>query len=263
MNNEFSLKELYDVRLKATYPIEIGNHKFVPGETIAFFDELTLANFQEIQKVTSANGGYENRGRVFWTSAKEVQIAFHQGIFSRTQFALMSNARLLKLSEEAIPISCREVHDIEIGGDGKIELRNEPVKLFCYDENFDSVDPISCDGRTVSFDSDQEGKTITIDYEYNYVGGIQKATIGKELISGFISLEGKTRVKDDITGQTRTGIIKIPKLKIMSSLSMVLGTKANPVVGTFQAIGLPVGARGESEVMEIIFLNDDIDADIE
>jgi hypothetical protein len=45
MNNEFSLKELYDVRLKATYPIEIGNHKFAPGETIAFFDKLTLANF--------------------------------------------------------------------------------------------------------------------------------------------------------------------------------------------------------------------------
>jgi hypothetical protein len=65
------------------------------------------------------------------------------------------------------------------------------------------------------------------------MNGYQKATIGRELISGFISLEGKTRVKDDITGQTKTGIIKIPKLKIMSSLSMVLGTNANPVVGSF------------------------------
>lgn len=72
MNNQFSLKELYDVRLKATYPIEIGNYKFEEGETIAFFDELTLANFQEIQNFTSANGGFDNRGRVFWTTTKEV-----------------------------------------------------------------------------------------------------------------------------------------------------------------------------------------------
>ena len=263
MNNEFSLKELYDVRLKATYPIEIGNHKFVPGETIAFFDELTLANFQEISTVTSANGGYQNQGRVFWTTTKEVQLAFQQGIFSRTQFALMSNAKLLEFSNEPFSISCREVHDIEIGGDRKIELRNEPTYFFCYDENFNTVDPVSHKGRVIEFSEEEEGKTLTFDYEYSYNNGIQKATIGQELISGFISLEGKTRVKDDITGQTRTGIIKIPKLKIMSSLSMVLGTKANPVVGTFQAIGLPVGAKGNSTVMEVIFLNDDIDADIE
>ena len=263
MNNEFSLKELYDVRLKATYPIEIGNCKFAPGETIAFFDKLTLANFQEIQQVASAKGGYGNQGKVFWTTTKEVQLVFHQGIFSRTQFALMTNAKLLKFSSEAIPISCRETHDIEIGGDCKIELRQEPLNLFCYDENYQAISPKSCTGRFVVFNQEDEGKTVIIDYEYNYTNGHQKATIGRELISGFISLEGKTRVKDDITGQTKTGIIKIPKLKIMSSLSMVLGTNANPVVGSFQAIGLPVGAKGNTTVMEIDFLNDDIDADIE
>jgi hypothetical protein len=40
MNNEFGLKELYSVVLKATYPIEIGGRIFEPGEVIARFDKI-------------------------------------------------------------------------------------------------------------------------------------------------------------------------------------------------------------------------------
>lgn len=263
MKNEFSLKELYDVRLKATYPIEISGHKFEQGETIAFFDELTLANFQEIQSITSANGGFDNRGRVFWTTTKEVQLVFQQGIFSKTHFSLMANAKLLKKAKEIIALSCREYQSLELGGGCQITLRHEPVTIYCYDENYEKITPKSINGQVLSFEESEEGKDLIIDYTYHYDNGSQKASIGQELISGFISLEGKTRVKDDITGQTKTGIIQIPKLKIMSSLSMTLGKSANPVVGSFQAIGLPVGVKGNTKVMELIFLDDDIDADID
>jgi hypothetical protein len=94
------------------------------------------------------------------------------------------------------------------------------------------------------------------------MNGYQKATIGRELISGFISLEGKTRVKDDITGQTKTGIIKIPKLKLMSDLSIRLGKDATPTVGRLSAVAVPDGRKGNKKVMEILFLNDDIDSDM-
>jgi hypothetical protein len=82
------------------------------------------------------------------------------------------------------------------------------------------------------------------------------------LTNGYLSLEGKTRVKDDITGQVTTGIIKIPKLKLMSDLSMRLGQDAVPVVGRLDAIAVPTGERGHKKVMELIFLNDDIDSDM-
>ena len=55
------------------------------------------------------------------------------------------------------------------------------------------------------------------------------------MFNGFLELEGKTRVKDDTSGLITTGIIKIPKLKLMSGLSIRLGAQANPVVGK----GLP------------------------
>ena len=57
MENLMGMKELYDVVLKATYPIEIGKRKIEPGEIIAKFDNIMLSNFKEIQQSISANGG--------------------------------------------------------------------------------------------------------------------------------------------------------------------------------------------------------------
>ena len=86
--------------------------------------------------------------------------------------------------------------------------------------------------------------------------------IGQRLVQGFLTLEGKTRVKDDITGQTHTGIFYIPKLKLMSDLSIKLGENATPVLGKMTAIACPAGTRGNSKVMELAFLEDDIDSDM-
>ena len=105
-------------------------------------------------------------------------------------------------------------------------------------------------------------QSVVLDYNYNYLNGAETVTIGNRLIEGFLKLEGKTRVKDDISGKTRTGIIQIPKLKLMSDLSMRLGKNANPVVANFRAKALPSGNRGSSDVMNILFLNDDIDSDM-
>ena len=42
MNSEFGLKELYDLTLKATYPIEMEGRKFEAGEVIARFDKIQI-----------------------------------------------------------------------------------------------------------------------------------------------------------------------------------------------------------------------------
>jgi hypothetical protein len=41
----FSMKELYDVTLKATYNLEIGGRTFEEGEVIADFDNIIISNF--------------------------------------------------------------------------------------------------------------------------------------------------------------------------------------------------------------------------
>jgi hypothetical protein len=40
MNTQFGLKELTDLTLKATYPIEVSDRTFEPGEVIVRFDKI-------------------------------------------------------------------------------------------------------------------------------------------------------------------------------------------------------------------------------
>jgi hypothetical protein len=76
MQNEFGLKELSELTLKATYPIEMSGRVFLPGEVIARFDKIQLANFKEVTNRISANGGYDNRSLVIWEDPKEIQLNF-------------------------------------------------------------------------------------------------------------------------------------------------------------------------------------------
>ena len=59
--------------------------------------------------------------------------------------------------------------------------------------------------------------------------------------------------------ETDVADLTIPRLKLVSDLSMRLGREANPIVANFRAVGYPVGGKGDKKVMEIFFLNDDID----
>ena len=261
MTNELNFKELYEVSLKSTLPIEVSGTKIEAGETIASFDRIQIANFQEIKSAVSANGGWDNRAHIFWETTKEIKINFSQGVFSKIQLALMTNAQLISNEgEQIIPINERE--EFESDEHGKVVIGRtlrEPV--FVYDKATGK----KITGWTSTADSimlNEAYKSVIIDYWYDYDNGCQIMTVGRPLTQGYLSLVGKMRVKDDVTGKVKTGIIKIPKLRLMSDLSMRVGSDAIPQVGRLDAVAVPEGGRSQSKVMEIIFLNDDIDADM-
>ena len=259
MENQFSLKELYDVRIKTTYPIEINGKQLEIGETIAMFDRIKIANFEEIKSFIAARGGYNNEGRVFWEDEKEIRIDFQQGIFNTAQLSLMNNAKLLENKENTLlTITKRELN--QSNGEGNIFLEETPLgNVFIYDENGNKLSYSQEENR---LKIDETYCRVIVDYEYKYKGNSQSILVGRPLIQGFLSLEGKTRVKEDITGQVKTGIIKIPKLRLMSELSMRLGQDAVPVMGSMTISGLPSGVKGSKKVMELIILEEDIDSDI-
>lgn len=260
-NIEFGLKELEQVRLKTTYPIEVNGVKLEEGETVALFDKIQIANFKEIKEYITAHGGYQDTPRVFWETTKEVQLYFTQGIFSKVQFALMSNSCLIndKQYDDTLKLFQREV--LESDENGIIELKYEPVgKIFVYKVNGAKVGSISAQGK--KYNVGAPFLNVIVDYDFNYTNKSTTMILGQRLVNGYLTLEGKTRVKDDITGQTHTGIIYIPKLKLMSDLSIKLGENATPVVGNFAALACPTGTRGSSRVMEMTFLEDDIDSDM-
>jgi hypothetical protein len=198
---------------------------------------------------------------VWWEETKEIRISLNQGVFSRDQMALMTNANLLvNDGRSIIPVHCREV--VETGSDGNVRAKHsiqEPI--FVYEkETGAKITDFTYANNIVTIN--QSYKEIIIDYYYNYDNKYSVLSFGRGLTNGYLELEGKTRVKDDITGQVTTGIIKIPKLKLMSNLSMRLGQDVAPVVGRLDAVAVPTGERGQKKIMELIFLSDDIDSDM-
>ena len=262
MNSEFGLKELYDLTLKATFPIEMDGREFEAGEVIARFDKIQIANFREITSRVSANGGKSNPALIIWEDPKEIQLTFTQGIFSKRQFALLSNANLIqKAPTDKILLSAQ--YKGESDEEGKIQLEKENVtNVFVYNaKTFDRIKPINIDLEKGVVTIDNAYCDVEIDYQYEYINDVSVMKIGQKLIGGFLLLEGKTRVKDDITGKTRTAILRIPRLKLVSDLSMRLGREAGPLLANFAAVGYP-GVGKDKVVMELLFLNDDIDAEM-
>jgi hypothetical protein len=263
MTNELNFKELYQVSLTTTYSIEVGDNTFEPGETVAAFDKIQIANFQEIKNSTSARGGFGNRGLVFWDSTREIKISFSQGVFSKTQYALMSNAQLFEgTGNEVCSVNTRRVFESDENSNIVIEhifSNNKPI--FVYDlKSGKKITDYILDNGIIHLKEPYQ--SVIVDYWYDYNNGYTTLRVGKPLTTGFLSLTGKMRVKDDTTGKVVTGIINIPKLRLMSDLSMRVGSDAIPQVGRIDAVAVPEGVRGQTKVMEIIFLNDDIDADM-
>lgn len=259
--DEFGLKELYEVIIRATYPIEVSGKTLEAGEIIAAFDKIQIANIQEVKNSVAARGGWDNRGLVYWDSTREVRISFTQGIFAKSQLALMTAAKLIQPGTGAI-LTLTKREQIESDEDGVLTLSNPAIApIFVYkvatgeklaytvvDETHLHVQPNFTD--------------CLVDYSYQYQSGYKSLVVGQALTTGYLTLEGKTRVKDDITGQTHTGIFYVPKLKLTSNLSMRLGQDASPQVGRLDALAVPTGDRRNTEVMHLILLNDDVDSDM-
>lgn len=255
-----SFKTLEEVRLKATYNMEANGKSIEEGETIALFDSIQISGLKEYKDFVSAKGGYQNPSLVFWETTKEVQFNFSQGVFSKEQFGLLNNAKVFT-TDIGEPILITVTEKLESDEYGNIRTKYIPYdQIFVY--NAETGEKLISRTWENGLRIGQFYTDVIVTYRYNYNGGAQIVKIGQQFLRGFLELEAKTRVKDDSSGLITTGIIRIPKLKLMSGLSIRLGAQASPVVGNFSAVGVPTGSRGNSYVAEFDFLNNDIDSDI-
>ena len=264
MDNEmFSFKEFENVRLKATYNIEIGNRIIEPGETIVKFDKIQIAGLNEMVSRVAARGGYGNRARVFWENTKEHRINFAQGVFSKEQLALLSNSRLITIGNNlSVAITEREI--LESDENGIITLARMPCAtspIFVYKkDDGEKITNFTTDGQEISITD--PFVDVIVDYTFDYNNGAKDILIGRKFLNGFLELEGRTKIKDDTTGSVITGIIRVPHFKLMSDLSITLGTRASPIVANFYGVGVPVGSRDVTYVSDFCFLSDDIESDL-
>lgn len=261
MENLMGMKELYDVVLKATYPIEMGGRTIEEGEIILAFDNIQIAGLNEIKDYTSAKGGFDNRELITWETTREIPLNFSQGVFSKSHLALLSNSKLFELEPNNSSILITNRENLESDENGKIKLKQVPVgKTFVYNKETGEKLEHTLSGQEITISEPYVETYIT--YESEYVNGGSVIKMGNKLFRGYLKLQAKTRLKEDTNGRTVTGIFEIPRLKLMSDLSIRLGRNVDPATVTFRAAGVPTGARGASHACNLYFLNDDIDSDI-
>ena len=174
--------------------------------------------------------------------------------------AILSNSKLIKNDSKII--SCPLNESLESDLNGKIETKYE-VDLsrpyFIYDTDGNKIKECEINGNIINLKESYQ--QVEIFYYFNYTETSEELLVGQRLLNGFLKLDGKLRIKDDSDGHEKTGIIEIPKIKLMSNLSMRLGKDVEPYVYRFNVVGLPVGAKGNKYVGKIIMLNNEIDSD--
>ena len=260
MDNYGSFKDFESVRLKATSTMEIGNRTFQPGETLAYFDKIQIAGLDENRQWVTAHGGYGDRDHVFWETTKNVRLQFSQGVFSKDQLALLVNAHVADFdAPHGVAVSEREY--LESDENGNFTTKYEPYRnIYVY--NKQTGEKVEYELNGAQFTIQTPYMDVIVDYEFAYYSKVQRIEIGHKLFNGFVELEGRTRYKDDTTGEVVTGIIVVPRLKLMSGLSIRLGAQASPIVASFEGLCEPVGPREQAYVSDFYFLSDDLDGDL-
>lgn len=262
----FGFKDFEQVRLKATQKIEVNNYTYQPGETIVLFDKIKMAGLNEVVQRITAHGGFDDRDLVFWDRTKALNLTFSQGVVNKTQLEILTNSKSYTLkNNQSLLITKRD--QVELDTNKCAYLTHQPVQnTFAYlarngQKVMIEVQETTQQGTKIYAPDCAAYEEIIVDYQYDYNGGSQILEVGRRLTEGYVSLEGITRLKDDVSGQVVTGIIYIPKLKLMSNLSMTLGSAAAPVMSQFRAEAVPVGSRENARVFDFIYLSDDIESD--
>ena len=256
----FGVKELYDVSFRLNYPDRIFGKDYEKNEIILRFDKINMAFLNEYKVRTAARGGYLNKTQVYWDETRAMHINFTNGVTNKEMLSTLTNNRLIPKDSVNVPIT----EKIDIIGIEKYKLKfpinlQEPYFLYREGIKLNKTDYHFEDNYL--YINDNNFNDIILDY-YTLKENSKTLRIGQNFIGGFLKMEGKTRLKDDIDGQEKTGIITIPKLRIVSDLSIRLGKYESPNIYNFNIEGQPTEGRYGAYICDIQFLDTDIDADI-
>lgn len=258
-NTLFGMKEIYDAILTASYDMTINGQLVMAGEPIIVFKSLQIVDFSEFKEHINATGGYGNQVWVSWDRTKDLTMRFSQGVMSKLHLALLANANMETKNDILVPMW----EELETDENCQIELRHVPAdeNIWAYDIQGNHLHG-DLEGKVITFRNAAPYTDVMISYSYRYIKDSDVINIGRQLFPGHLQMTMKTRLKDDITGKTVTGIFNIPKLKLMSDFSIRLGSDASPATGNFVVTAYPTGSKGNEKVMDFIILKDDSDSDI-
>lgn len=295
MERMVGIKEIYDVNLRLTEPLTLGDRLYEINESILRFDTAEIAQLREEKRRVRARGGFGNRTLIDWELDTECTFALTHGKLSLSSWAIIGNSKVKTSNLKSISYH-EELNVIEdenywyvdlkympnhIDGQFGLQynLENSPLPMgrkewlplkplpperekfiFCYDaETGKKILKFELLGNRVLFKG--EHRKVIVDYTFNYNNQIKELQVGNPLLNNYLSLTAKITTKDWFDGKVKTALLEIPKIKLKSDLEIRFGKDVDkPVVSDFYFIGYPQEGMKEKDgtVCKIFFLDSEL-----
>lgn len=283
----FGHKELSELVLRAKDPMQFGDRYIESGEPVLYFDDITISALNEPNRPVFARGGFGNMPRVVWDNRDDVTFSLTDGVLSNIGMSIVFGANVLYKAKNSTMLIPKREGPLDIQGENYIYLEHWPSlekKVFIFDYEAESIQK-KVYGKLIRdipdpFDSNKtrpciqvfedkncqtpvkNTRSFVIDYYYEYRDEALTYEIMQERFNGLFTLEGKFYSKDENEGNKYLNILYMPKVRVVSNISLRLGERADPLVSTFNVIGLPETIGDKRNVICEITRLGEIDAEI-
>ena len=286
----FGIKELKQVTLRAKTPMVFGSRKLEADEPVLYFENVSMSLLNQKASPVMARGGWANLPRVIWEDREAVNFTLSEGVMSSISMGILLSANMMEKENSELLVPRRE-GPFELDEEHRLYLQDWPTtsdkrKTFIFEYKRDVAqkkvygkrifgisDPFepSKERPCLEVYEDKElqvladiNKRYVVDYFYEYQKEALIYTIQKERFNGLFTLEGKFYSKAENDGLNYTNLIYMPKVRVVSDISLRLGERADPTVSVFNIIGMPENMDNNKNglILEITRLSEDIDSDI-
>lgn len=263
MNENFGIKELYEACFKTTDILKVGSSVYDEGEPILYFEKIATARIGQPVETAIARGGKGSYPQIFWDIDGEQVFELEHGLLSKESFGLLANAKTINT---LAPVYIPKNEYLLTNSNGEITLSQtpygkKPIFVYKVGSTRERIKDFTLEDKKITTNL-ENNENIFVSYYYIEINGQTSYELGYNKLNAFLRLEGKMRYKDEISGEEKTCIVIIPRLKIASNLLLNVGEKASPVVSKFNIIMFPTKRGTRSVGMEFYFLNSDDDYDI-
>lgn len=267
----FGVREICDVVLKAKANTTIGNKKFYKNEPVILFDTLKTSSLEGAATTVYAEGGKGNTRLMSWDGERTMTFTMEDALISPEGFMILSGAGLVEASED----KKLKQHIVETIDMGEVVADDEeaptqvsvPVKELPFlsaKENFAYVMFVDADGNMsepfipdpagegkVLLVKDHEGYAanslvsafasadhVLVDYYTEKANGVKQIEIEAGKFSGNFYLEASTLFRDT-NGVDHPAEFIIPNCKVQSNFTFTMASTGDPSTFTFTMDAFP------------------------
>ena len=263
---QFGTKDLYKIVMRATSNMRVGNRELQAGEPILYLDGAQIFAQGQQNGYRAARGGRHNLAHVIWETPGDVNFVIQRGVISPIGYALLTSLNVL---DQPVNGSTFLTKTEILGVDSvtrKAYLGETPEeKLFVYGFKNRTMQQVidnweyKKEDNSILLPENFEGDSILVDYSYLYGEPMKEYRLNKERLNGFLSMEARYYTRTE-SGVQVTNIIYVPKVKVISDLSLRIGENVGgPALSTFNIVAMAEKVDGEYTIMRVLQLGEDVD----